>query len=848
MAILRKNINYGATDISQRLQDTLNANGMQAHIAMTQTGDYELVTLSHNSSEPRRYPLNQQQVENLMNSGTNAWDKKAYNTFVDIVKEDYYIPGSFVAARNANSPINMGLDGHRLAHGEYGYREPHFFFPFEGPRYGRFDNIIDGLIGLVHGGRIRRIDDRPFYASSAPVVIDRPDGRLRPGEMKTGAYGFYDKGVKQKQDVLQSMSISEQQKPKVERPKGQAVLLDSISSPVYMSVQKFQQVLSSHGVVIDEKSNLLTIKSASVPTNLEYKLNLDETKKLMNEKFKYSDKKGVHNKDGVSVNERLAILNAVIGKDFADRITIEMLNSKDYVDIKLKPEVEKELGVHQEVANQYMASKLDIIDMKDMREDYRSGFIDSWNSIGVVDGRALNPNEGFYLPVKDGRAVSVGEIQVSPVNDGKGATTFRMTAVINNQVMAHDISKEDYIKFINYNDEYRLKLFDKVFDEVKIKSSSNGILEDPVRSGRIEEADGVAVLGGRYNLVNDNITAAIMGAMAYKDKISGEYMLNMRESKDIGMWSYKITEEQYLAFKNADDEGKAKLLSTIIPITDEKKQPLSVVKEVQQPLSTTEKRTSSYSENVDIKDSLDTEVEKKYNERMADALNRTIFKDTEHIKATALSESDEKIVSKNERILVAEGKNQPTLTELRQSVRIALNGEANVNGESLENLKPNKEWVRSGGHGRATEVGDIAVERLRDAEGKIIEGKYKMTAVIDGNVFSHEITQKDFDKFRAINDTQRMKLFDKIFPEVEMKTKAGHGFNLGAAILAAVSVGMDVVGSVMAEPRFRPEIYASRNVFSKPGVVSPEAVSAALYESENEQLRRGPSEGRGMGI
>lgn len=848
MAILRKNINYGVTDISQRLQDTLNANGMQAHIAMTQTGDYELVTLSHNSSEPRRYPLNQQQVENLMNSGTNAWDKKAYNTFVDIVKEDYYIPGSFVAARNANSPINMGLDGHRLAHGEYGYREPHFFFPFEGPRYGRFDNIIDGLIGLVHGGRIRRIDDRPFYASSAPVVIDRPDGRLRPGEMKTGAYGFYDKGVKQKQDVLQSMSISEQQKPKVERPKGQAVPLDSISSPVYMSAEKFQQVLSSHGVVIDEKSNLLTIKSASVPTNLEYKLNLDETKKLMNEKFKYSDKKGVHNKDGVSVNERLAILNAIIGKDFADRITIEMLNSKDYVDIKLKPEVEKELGVHQEVANQYMASKLDIIEMKDMREDYRSGFIDSWNSIGVVDGRALNPNEGFYLPVKDGRAVSVGEIQVSPVNDGKGATTFRMTAVINNQVMAHDISKEDYIKFINYNDEYRLKLFDKVFDEVKIKSSSNGILEDPVRSGRIEEADGVAVLGGRYNLVNDNITAAIMGAMAYKDKISGEYMLNMRESKDIGMWSYKITEEQYLAFKNADDEGKAKLLSTIIPITDEKKQPLSVVKEVQLPLSTTEKRTSSYSENVDIKDSLETEVEKKYNERMADALNRTIFKDTEHIKATALSESDEKIVSKNERILVAEGKSQPTLTELRQSVRIALNGEANVNGESLENLKPNKEWVRSGGHGRTTEVGDIAVERLRDAEGKIIEGKYKMTAVIDGNVFSHEITQKDFDKFRAINDTQRMKLFDKIFPEVEMKTKAGHGFNLGAAILAAVSVGMDVVGSVMAEPRFRPEIYASRNVFSKPGVVSPEAVSAALYESENEQLRRGPSEGRGMGI
>ena len=848
MAILRKNTNYGVTDISPRLQDTLNANGMQAHITMTQTGDYELVTLSHNSSEPRRYPLDQQQVEDLMNGGTSAWDKKAYNTFVGIVKEDYYIPGSFVAARNANSPVNMGLDGHRLAPGEYGYREPRFFYPFEGPRYGRFDSIIDGLMGLAHGGRIRRIDGRPFYANSAPVVIDRPDGRLRPGEMKTGAYGFYDKGMKQKQDVLQSMSISEQQLPKVERPKGQSVPLNSISSPVYMSAEKFQQVLSSHGVVVDEKNNLLTIKSASVPTNLEYKLNPDETKKLMNEKFKYSDKKGVHNKDGVSVNERLAILNAVIGKDFTDKITVEMLNSKDYIDIKLKPEVEKELGLHQEAANQYMASKLDIIDMKDMREDYRSGFLDRWNSIGVVDGGALNPNEGFYLPVKDGRAVSVGEIQVSPVNDGKSATTFRMTAVINNQVVSHDISKEDYIKFINYNDEYRLKLFDKVFDEVKIKDASNGVLEDPVRSGRIEDADGVAVLNGHYNLVNDNVSAAITGAMAYKDQISGNYMLNMRESKDIGMWSYKITEEQYLAFKNADDDGKARLLSTIIPITDENKQPLSVVKEIRLPLSTAEKRVSSYSENIDMKDALQSGAGRPYNERMADALNKTIFKDAEHIKATALAGTDVKAVAQGEAKLAAEGKAQPTLTELRENVKIALKGEAGVNGQSLENLKPGKEWVRSGGHGRATEVGDIAVERLRDAEGKVIEGKYKMTAVIDGNVFSHEITQKDFDKFRAINDTQRMKLFDKIFPEVEMKTKAGHGFNLGAAILSAVSVGMDVVGSVMAEPRHRPELYASRNVFSKPGVASPEAVSAALYESESEHLRRGPSEGRGMGI
>ena len=72
-------------------------------------------------------------------------DKKAYETFVSIVRNDYYIPGSWVAARNANSPVNMGLNGHRLNPGEYGYRGERPFHPFEGARYGRFDSFLDGF-------------------------------------------------------------------------------------------------------------------------------------------------------------------------------------------------------------------------------------------------------------------------------------------------------------------------------------------------------------------------------------------------------------------------------------------------------------------------------------------------------------------------------------------------------------------------------------------------------------------------------------------------------------------------------------------------------------------------------
>lgn len=123
-----------------------------------------------------------------------------------------------------------------------------------------------------------------------------------------------------------------------------------------------------------------------------------------------------------------------------------------------------------------------------------------------------------------------------------------------------------------------------------------------------------------------------------------------------------------------------------------------------------------------------------------------------------------------------------------------------------------------------------------------------MSAVIDGNVFSHEITQKEYDKFLAVNDMQRMKLFDKIFPEVKMCTKEGHGFNLGAAILAAVTTGLDVAASLSRPAMPRPDIYEHKGVYFKPGVVSPAEVAAAKFENFNHESAMSRGEGRGMGI
>lgn len=815
----RKNTNP-RWDIAPQLQTTLNANGMQAHLAQDAAGNYQLITMAHNTSTPRYYQVSERQVENLRNGGTNFWNKKAYETFTSIVGKDYYMPGSWVAAKNANSPVNNGLWGHTIGRGEYGYRGGPRFRPFVGARYGMFNSFLPGYPGMgPRGFHIRRVEGRPFFAYSAPVVMDRPDGRLKPGELKSGSYGFYDKG-NQQTDVLDHLEIKI--KPKIlVRPKGQSEPLDKVmGSNLYPTSELFQHMLASHGVIINEKDKTLTIKSSSVNKDLQYKLMDEELEKLLAENFKHTDNKGNKGKNVVTVDERIAILNKVIEGDFADKITRASLNTKDYVDIKLRPEKEKEIYLEQEAALKD-SKMMDSIHLKKPRQDYHTGFIDKWNSIGVVDGRMLSLEKGFYLPNKDGRRVSVGEIQAYPIHNGE-KTSFRMTAVINNQVMSREISKEDYLKFINYDDEHRLELFDKIFDEVKIKSSSNGRNEDGILSGNIDTANGVVKLTGNYSLVNSSSKAVITSAMAWKDQISGNYLINMRDSKDVGMWSFQISEEQYLRFKNATNDERAKMLTEFIPIKDEQGNKLQVVKDLKLPLSHAEQN-------------LDTGMS---NERLSKGVG------SKGIPAEGLSKQDLHQLTLMEEKL----KENISLEQLRKEAKIALSGDAAVNGESLQNLKTSKEWKRSGEHGRSTMVSDIAVERLRDADGKVIEGKYKMSAVIDGNVISHEITQKDFDKFLAVNDYQRMKLFDKIFPEVQMQTKTGHGFNLGAAILAAVTTGLDVIAGLSMPPRPRPEIYEQKGVYFKPGVVSAAEVAAAKYENFHHEEGLSRSEGRGMGI
>ena len=95
---------------------------------------------------------------------------------------------------------------------------------------------------------------------------------------------------------------------------------------------------------------------------------------------------------------------------------------------------------------------------------------------------------------------------------------------------------------------------------------------------------------------------------------------------------------------------------------------------------------------------------------------------------------------------------------------------ADVMGDDLYFMKPREAWFREGAHGREVSVGRIRVEPVRDPEQQAVSDmKYRMTAVIDGEEVSHEITRRQYDKFMAVDDYHRMKLFSKVFDEVDMK-------------------------------------------------------------------------------
>ncbi len=449
MSIRSESMSYRG-EISYQLQDLLRRNGMRAQLAVEQD-QYKLLVQGHDSPL-LEYPISEKQFRALADGGTNYANKNAYKTFNNIVAKDFDMPSSYVSARNVNGRVAMGLHGYRER-----LRDQHAF--------GR--DFLGWTPRMQDGFHLRRIGG----VAVAPMVAEHSDGRLRPGELKSGSYGYYYKGGSQVQSADPLKDLQTYFPAAVTRPRPQEPAKpykELITSNVYFTNEKWQEVLSSHGIIVDADKKTLTIQSDGTQQDFVYDLTDDEVRKLTDNSLK-----------STSLNERLDIINNVISGDFKDKITMDMLNSKERISIMLKPEVEesfrKQLQEDEaKVISDPLANEQHYAPTLDPEQGYTNG----------QDLESMNERKGWYREGKHGREVEVGDIWVEKIpqqDPQKEATakeenkkeekfTYRMSAVINGAVITHEISKKQYDKFMAVDDYQRQRMMSKVFHEVDMKT------------------------------------------------------------------------------------------------------------------------------------------------------------------------------------------------------------------------------------------------------------------------------------------------------------------------------------------------------------------------------------------
>ena len=590
-----RNYHNGYPDVSQGLQDVLRRNGMQAHISRTADGGYQLTVLGHDSPV-LNYTLNEQQLRHLTSWGTNSANEKAYKTFTGIVKNDFDMPDNFTSAQNAFGRVSMGLHGYRLGRGEY-------YAPFSRGRGWHGDFI--GWAPRTQSFHLRGIGDHAFYAGG-PMVAERPDGRLKPGEMRSGGYGFYYKGRQQETavDVLDNLQVTKaMQEPQAAKrpPKGQAIpyseaINERSAVTGAFTFDKFKEVLDSHGLVIDKEKKVLTVMSANAKVDLGYDLKPDELAIFTSNRLTGKTGRDVVLDEPASLEKRLEVINNIIGKDFDTKVTKEMLESKEIVPLDLKPEVRAEvekpfIEYDRQMRQQEMIAEQRMLDRQEADRIRRDPQAINGREIGAIMG-----DRGWFQPVEHGRQMYVGEIRVekSTAPDNSGKDYYFMQAVINGRLVAHSISEKDFNKFIDLDDKRRLKMFDDVFKEVEIKNAhGKGFYQD---DSMYITHDGKTLVRAEKMSIAEATSKSVDGAALQEfNKKKGFYAerahgreLEVRdisvEQQEEGKYrmtavingesiTHEITQKQYDKFLATDDYHRMQLFSKIFNEADIKTRP-----------------------------------------------------------------------------------------------------------------------------------------------------------------------------------------------------------------------------------------------------------------------------------
>lgn len=560
--------------MSRELLDILQRNGMQATIVTDGAGKAKLMVQGHDSPV-LTYNLTQAQLKNLTSYGDNYLNKLSYKTFTDIVANDFDMPRNYVHARNVNTRVAMGLHGYRIGVGEYGR------MPMMTPRQAFMRGMPMGFCGNPHqrgfwqvltpflgwtgrhqdGFHLRRMGGVLVAPNGAPIVPDRPDGRMRPGELKSGGYGFYWKG-----NMENAQAAGTQQRPVVidplldfhpdqdghqqgaeletvhvvPRPATPAIPYnEAITSQVYFSKDKFLEVLSSHGLVVNEGEKTLTVQSSAHDYDITYDLSEEQLDKLTDNSVK-----------DVNVETRLNILNEVVGNDFKDRITMDMLNTKELVNIQLSPEAAEELATVKLVSapNESMTEHRALEVMETIKAD------------GLVIP-LISEKEGYHWEqdARHGRDVVLGNV-VAYENKGKAY----LRASVNGETFVKELTAKEFQEIQYRNDSRRLELVDMHLDGIHLEKGDykGEAVNSAVTHG--EDLADIARGKGWYREGKDGREVTV-GDIAVAKQGAKFIMTAQIDGQTI---QHEISQKDFNKFLQMDDFHRMKLFAKIFNEVD----------------------------------------------------------------------------------------------------------------------------------------------------------------------------------------------------------------------------------------------------------------------------------------
>ena len=572
---LRKNSNPAPMQLHPELRDLLVRNGMEASIVMSDTNP-RLLVRGHDSPV-LSYDLTAAQVKKLTDWGGNFANKTAYTTFTNIVEKDFDMPKDFVHARNANGRVAMGLHGYRIGVGEYGRSAPmstrqaiYAGMPLAPRQYVGMDRPrgflgrLTGWLGWTprqqEGFHLRRVGGGLYMPNGAPMVPDRPDGRMKPGELQSGGYGFYYKGQpsengknvnpNQVKDPLKELSEAfVPASEKVERPTEPAKpYKELVSSPVYFTADKFGECLSSHGIVIDKEAKTLTIQPEQTSFDLQYDLTDKELEMLTSNSLK-----------DVKLEDRLAVINSVIAADFEQPLTMEVLNSNKRVDIPLKPYVTEEITRKEEGQGE---------GVRDMQANVRMEGIEEAREFRVEpEGKSIpivTEMEGHHWEqdVRGGRDVVLKNVAAYE-NGGE----YFLRAEVNGERFERSLTAEQFKELHYRTDEVRIEMVDKLLDGISFKGGDykgeavNANRTDASRLSDIKDSKGwfrEGKDGREVSVGHIGVQALEGGNYVMKGLIEGEVV-----SRD-------ISKKEYDKFLALDDYHRMRMFSKLFEEVDMK--------------------------------------------------------------------------------------------------------------------------------------------------------------------------------------------------------------------------------------------------------------------------------------